>query len=107
MATLVQSQGDSVYGTIAELSRAEIQTLYSTDNLKHYHPVDITVATKTNKRVPTQAYISKPGTQKPSVEYLQRVIQAAENLGFPPAYLARLRRTPTAQTGSSEPRTHD
>ncbi len=29
MATLVRSKGDSVYGIIAELSRAEVRTLYS------------------------------------------------------------------------------
>lgn len=99
MATLVQSKGDSVHGAIAELSRTEVRTLYSRDDLKHYNPVAIEVATKRNTRVPAQAYISKPGEgRKPSVEYLQRVIQAAENLGFPPAYLAKLRRTPTTQT---------
>src|SRR2546425_11798903 len=78
MATLVQSRGDSVYGTIAELFQTDIQTLYSTDDLKHYPPVNITVATKHNKLVPAQAYICKPGTQRPSAEYLQRVIRAAE-----------------------------
>ncbi len=90
MATLVRSEGDSVYGTIAELSRDEVRMLYSKGDLKRYYPVDITVSTKSNERVPVQCYISKSGTgQKPSVEYLQRVIQAAKNLGFPPAYLAR------------------
>jgi hypothetical protein len=108
MATLVQSEGDSVYGTIAELSRDEVRILYTRDDLKHYNPVGITVATKQNKRVPAQCYISKPGSgQKPSVEYLRRVIQAAESLGFPSAYLEELRRTSTAQTGNSKPRTID
>jgi hypothetical protein len=103
MATLVQSEGDSVYGTIAELSRDEVRMLYTRDDLKHYSPVDIAVATERNKRVPAQCYISKPGAgQKPSVEYLRRVIQAAESLGFPPAYLAKLRRIPTTQTGNSD-----
>jgi len=102
MATLDPSEGDSVYGIIAELSRAEVRTLYSRDDLKHYKPVDITAATKRNKHAPAQCYISKPRTgQKPSVEYLQRVIHAAENLGFPPAYLTQLRRTPTTQTSNS------
>ncbi|HEV2118930.1 MAG TPA: gamma-glutamylcyclotransferase family protein [Candidatus Bathyarchaeia archaeon] len=86
MATLVPSEGDSVYGTITELSQDEVRVLYARDDLKHYNPVDITVATKGNKRVPAQCYVSKPGTtEKPSVEYLQRVIHAAESLGFPPA----------------------
>jgi ketosteroid isomerase-like protein len=103
MATLVRSEGDSVYGTIAELSRDEVRTLYTRDDLKHYNPVDITVATEQNNRVPAQCYISKPGAgQKPSVEYLRRVIHAAGSLGFPPAYLAKLRRTPTTQTGNSD-----
>jgi hypothetical protein len=101
MATLVRSVGDSVYGTIAELSRAEVQMLYSRDDLKHYNPIDITVSTKRSEHVPAQCYISKPGTgQKPSVEYLQRVIHAAESLDFPGAYLAKLRRTPTTQTSN-------
>jgi ketosteroid isomerase-like protein len=103
MATLVQSEGDSVYGTIAELSRDEVRMLYTRDDLKHYSPVDIAVATERNKHVPAQCYISKPGAgQKPSVDYLRRVIQAAESLGFPPAYLAKLRRIPTTQTGNSD-----
>ncbi len=105
MATLVRSEEDSVYGIIAELSRTEVRTLYSRDDLKHYKPVEITVETERNKRVPAQCYISKPGTgQKPSVEYLRRVIHAAENLDFPPAYLAQLRRTPTSPTSNSERR---
>ena len=96
MATLVPSEGDSVYGTIAELSPDEVRMLYARDDLKHYNPVDVIVSTDRNKRVAAQCYISKPGAgQKPSVEYLQRVIKAAESLGFPPAYLGKLRRTQT------------
>jgi hypothetical protein len=108
MATLVRSEGDSVYGTIAELSRIEVQMLYSKGDLKRYYPVDITVSTQGNERVPVVCYISKSGTgQTPSVEYLQRVIQAAKNLGFPPAYLAKLERAPTAQTDNSKRRPPD
>jgi hypothetical protein len=100
MATLVRSEGDSVYGMLAELLRTEARMLYSRDELTRYYPVDITVATARNKRMAAQCYISKPGIgEKPSVEYLQRVIRAAESLSFPAAYLARLRRTPTTQTG--------
>jgi len=103
MATLVRSEGDSVYGTIAELSQDQVRMLYTRDDLKHYNPVDITVATKRSKGVSAQCYISKPSTgQNPSEEYLRRVIQAAERLGFPPVYLARLRRTSNTQTGNSE-----
>jgi cation transport regulator ChaC len=105
MATLVRSEGDSVYGAIAVLSQNEVRLLYSRDDLKHYNPVDITVSTEGGKRVTAQCYISEPVMdQKPSVEYLQRVIQAAESLGFPTAYIAKLRRTPTTQTGGSERR---
>ncbi len=108
MATLVRSEGDSVYGTIAELSRDEVRMLYSKGDLKRYYPVDITVSTKGNELVPVVCYLSKSGTgQTPSVEYLQRVIRAAKNLGFPPDYLARLERAPTAQTGNSERRPPD
>src|SRR5260370_23222293 len=108
MATLVRSEGDSVYGTIAELSRDEARMLSSKGDLKRYYPVDITVSTKGKERVPVECYISKSGTrQKPSVEYLQRVIQAAKNLGFPPAYLVKLERAPTAQTDNSERRPPD
>lgn len=98
-ATLIPSKGDTVYGAVAELSRTQAKTLYSREDMKPYHPVDIQVETKGDTRVPVQTYISKPGAgQKPSVEYLQRVIRAAENLGFPQAYLAKLRRTQTIQT---------
>src|SRR2546426_11825201 len=103
LATIVRSEGDSVYGTIAELSQDQVRMLYTRDDLKHYNPVDITVATKRSKGVSAQCYISKPSTgQNPSEEYLRRVIQAAERLGFPPVYLARLRRTSNTQTGNSE-----
>lgn len=100
MATLVRKEGDSVYGTLAELSRDEVRTLYNREDLKHYNPVDITVATEQSQRVPAQCYISKPDTgQKPSADYLQRVVRAAETLGFPPAYLSKLSQTPTSRTG--------
>ncbi len=103
LATLVRSEENSVYGIVAEMSRTDVETLYSRDDMKHYRAIDVTVETERDKHVPVQCYISKRGTgQKPSVEYLQRVIHAAENLGFPPAYLAKLRRTPTAHTGKPE-----
>jgi hypothetical protein len=99
LATIIQSKGDSVYGAVAELSQTQAQTLYSREDMKPYHPVNIEVATKRDTRIPVQTYISKPNAgQNPSVEYLQRVIQAAESLGFPQAYLAKLRRTQTTQT---------
>src|SRR5713101_512691 len=80
LATLIQSKGDSVYGAVAELSRTQAQTLYSREDMKPYYPVNIEVATKGDIRVPVQTYIAKPSTgQKPSVQYLQRVIRAAEN----------------------------
>lgn len=60
MATLVRSEGDSVYGTIAELSRDEVRMLYTKDDLKHYNPVDITVATKRNKRALHSATFQNP-----------------------------------------------
>jgi len=108
MATLVRSEGDFVYGMVAELSGDEVRMLYSKGDLKRYYPVDIMVSTKENERVPVLCYISKSGTGRtPSVEYLQRVIQAAKNLGFPPAYLAKLEGAPTAQTGKSERRPPD
>jgi len=108
MATLVRSEGDSVYGRIAELSRDEVRMLYAKDNLKHYSPVDVTVATNRNEQVRTQCYISEPvAGQKPSSEYLQRIIQSAESLGFPPAYLTRLKLTPTAQPSNSEAKSRD
>ena len=69
--------------------------------MKPYQPVDIEVATKGDPRIPVQTYISKPRAgQKPSAEYLQRVIRAAESLGFPQPYLAKLRRTETAKTSA-------
>ena len=99
MATLFRSEGDSVYGTIAELSRDEVRILYQREDLKHYNPIEVKVATKQNESVLAECYISKPSTgQKPSVEYLQRVIRAAESLGLPPLYLEKLRRTPTVLT---------
>ena len=96
LATLVPSEGEFVYGTIAELSRDQIRMLYQREDLRRYNPVEVTVATEQNRSTPAQCYISKPGTgEKPSVDYLQRVIRAAESRGFPSAYLAKLRRTPT------------
>ncbi len=103
LATLVRIEGGSVYGIVAEMSRTEVETLYSREDLRHYKPVDIIAETESNKHVPAQCYISQRGMgQKPSVEYLQRVIHAAENLSLPTTYLAMLRRTPTAQTGKPE-----
>lgn len=102
MATLVRSEGDSVYGTLAELSRDEVRMLYTREDLKHYIPVDVTVATERSERVSAQCYISRADIeQKPPAEYLQRVVRAAESLGLPPSYLAKLRRTPTSGTSKS------
>ncbi len=107
MATLVPREGDVVYGAVAELSRTDVEKLYSRDDLKRYKPIDVTVETEHNKRVSAQCYISKSGTgQKPSVDYLQRVVSAAQKLEFPTSYLSKLRRTPTAHPSNAGGRLH-
>ncbi len=92
LATLVSNQARSVYGIVADLSRTDIELLYSGEELKSYRPIEVIVKMRRNKSVRAQCYISQPTPgPKPPADYLHRVIAAAQNLGFPSAYLHRLK----------------
>lgn len=93
LATLIPSVGRSAYGILAELSRDDIQRLYSREELATYEPADVTVETRDSRRLWAVCYISRSAKSlKPAPEYVRIILETAERLGFPPEYTERLKR---------------
>ena len=92
LATLVPSEKDRVFGILAELSRTDVEHLYSRDELKSYKSLEVSVETKDGK-IPALCFISKPVSgSKPSAEYVNKIVDAAEALPLPQDYTDKLRR---------------
>ena len=69
LATLIPAEKNSVHGVFAELSPAEADVLYSSEDMKPYRPVNVTVKTRSNKTISATTYVSKPiPDSKPSPE---------------------------------------
>lgn len=90
-ATLIPRTGVSVYGIVAELSRDDVERLYSRKELTDYRSVEVVVETRANKQVVARCYVCRPTeTVTPSPEYLRLVVDTARKLGFPSAYIEKL-----------------
>ena len=93
LATLIPAETDSVYGIVAELSPADIDRLYSSEEMTGYRPVSVTVKTRSNKQISATCYISNPVPgSKPSAEYVKRITAAARALDLPSFYVGKLKR---------------
>ena|SRR2546425_7387636 len=92
-ATIVPSANGVVYGVIAELTREELNVLYSPDWLKDYKATPVTVKRKNGQGVAATCYIapSHPN-MPPKPEYVARVIETAVAHGFPSSYVEQMRK---------------
>jgi len=56
-ATLVPSSGERTYGTVMQLTREEIATLYSGDGVEDYQPVRMTIVSMEGNHIPAKSYL--------------------------------------------------
>lgn len=88
---LVRSAGQTVFGVLMEVTYAELEHTYS--QLKaRYLPEAVIVSDSTGRLRPALCYIVSdmpPGQAE--VDHVEVLATAAESLGFPDWYLARIR----------------
>ena len=95
-ANLVRSDRDCVYGIVATATHDELQRLYTHARTvlgETYLPEAVLAEMRDGTFVPALCYIApniEPGP--PDHAYIDRIVGAAKELGFPEWYIARLER---------------
>ena len=93
-ATLIPSDGRSVFGVLAQMTHADLEKLYTKDwfGFGTYLPEAVLVADSTGRVVPALTYIAwemEGGT--PSADYIQKVVAVAQHFKFPSWYIDRVK----------------
>jgi hypothetical protein len=105
LANLVRAEQQCVYGLLATATHDELRRLYdyARDGLGGtYLPEAVLVETLAGTWRPALCYIAaalEPGL--PSNEYIDRIVNAARQHGFPPWYVARLEAFRAARIAAS------
>jgi gamma-glutamylcyclotransferase (GGCT)/AIG2-like uncharacterized protein YtfP len=90
-ASIVESEGDYVLGTVYELSTADLQNLHRFEGVEqgNYRTEMISVAVE-GRDLSCLVYID-PVTEEgnPKEEYITRINRAIEDAGFPDEYVTR------------------
>ena len=96
LANLVRSDRNTVYGILASATHVELARLYVHAEEKLgglYLPEAVVVNTLDGKLQPALCYIAPALDPAPaSEEYVERIVQAAREHGFPEWYIERLER---------------
>lgn len=93
-ATLVPSEGRSVFGVLAKLTHADLDKLYTKDwfGFGTYLPEAVLVIDVAGRSLPAVTYIAwemDPGA--PSAEYIRRILAVAQQFKFPGWYVDRIK----------------
>ncbi|HXV22764.1 MAG TPA: gamma-glutamylcyclotransferase family protein [Alphaproteobacteria bacterium] len=92
-ATLIPSEGDTVYGMVAALTHRDIDQLYSDPSLREYRPEAVQVDTDTGETIPALCFnlTEAPQRQERNPEYANKLRDLAGRLGFPSEYVSRIK----------------
>ncbi len=85
----------SVFGIVTQLTQPELETLYGQEAQAKlgasYLPEPVIVMASDGKLLPALCYIAdKPVTGKPSLQYLETILTACQQYGFPEHYLRQI-----------------
>jgi hypothetical protein len=93
-ANLVRAPGQLVLGVLASATHAELDRLYAhaRDVLGEvYLPEAVLVHTRSGAWRPALCYVAPRMLERPAdPAYVDRILEAARDLGFPPWYVARI-----------------
>jgi hypothetical protein len=93
-ANLVRAAGQVVFGVLATATHVELERLYAhARNVlgEDYRPEAVLVYTQAGSWRPALCYIAEHMVERPAAPaYVERILQAARELGFPTWYLACL-----------------
>jgi hypothetical protein len=93
-ATLVPSEGRSVFGILAKVTHADLEKLYTKDwfGFGTYLPEAVLVEDSAEQLVPALSYIAwEMEGGSPTHEYISNVVTAARQFRFPEWYIDRLK----------------
>jgi len=91
-ACITRSDQHSIYGILVRASHDELQRLYSMEGVGTFLPEAVMVETGAGLQ-PAICYIPPaPDDQPADIDYLDRLLAAAREYGFPTWYLERLDR---------------
>lgn len=91
-ACITRSDQHAIYGILVRATHAELQRLYTMDGVGIFLPEAVVVETPAGS-VPALCYIPPaPGDLPADIDYLDRLLAAAREHGFPAWYLERLER---------------
>ena len=95
-ANLLRNSGALVHGVLATATHAELERLYTGHSQgvlgETYLPEAVLTVDKAGKFRPALSYIAPNMIARPAEKaYVERIAQPAERLGFPRAYVERIR----------------
>ena len=90
-ANVFRSDQHSICGILVYPSHEELNKMYARDGVGVFLPEAVIVETKDNRFLPAMCYMPpKRGTQPADFAYVDRIIEAAQEHGFPSWYVNRL-----------------
>jgi len=91
-ACITRSNQHSIYGILVAATHEELQRMYTMDGVGVFLPEAVVVDTASGS-LPALCYIPPaPGNQPADIDYLDRLLAAGLEHGFPAWYLERLER---------------
>lgn len=90
-ANIFRSDEHSICGILVYPSHEELNTMYGRDGVGVFLPEAIIIETKDNRCLPATCYMPPTrGTKPADLEYIERIIAAAQEYQFPAWYINRL-----------------
>ena len=90
-ANVFRSDQNAVCGILVYPSHEELGQLYSRDGVGVFLPEAVVVETSNNRLLPAMCYMPpRRGTEQPDPVYVERILEAARQHGFPSWYVNRL-----------------
>ena len=90
-ANIFRSDQHSICGILVYPSHEELNKMYARDGVGVFLPEAVIVETKDNRHLPAICYMPPTrGTQPADLAYVGRIIEAAQEHGFPSWYVNRL-----------------
>ena len=91
-ASLVPSEGSTVFGVVFSLTQSEVDDLYSEGSVKAYRPETVRAKLLDGSVMPVLCFNlpTPPTTDKRNVEYVAKLKDLASRLGLPPNYVSSI-----------------
>ncbi len=90
-ATLEQSESESSYGTVMQLTQHELATLYDSDGVADYLPKTVTIIETNGKTTEVESYIlPMDKTSGRNSQYAQSLAAVAKKLKLPDDYIKEI-----------------